>query len=266
MNYCQSSLIMVPLIEEPSLSRVVTSDVDTTEPTAAAHPRADDHQEPKKHQPQGNSFKRSFMKTRSMTVPKLPAYQSDTIFSSMSSVISEKRHRSCVSPCSSSSQSEESREIPLLSSMHAASTKPTEYDVLLGRGRPFIDHKGNIRMREIVEGYKERYEMAGKHEKTAITKEVVHMIKTVGVLKTARFLKQDPATLDWIEVSEKEAHMKVGHRLREDRFKLKPGTTETKSRSVAKKLGQKSRSTKTRAGGSTSTEPISSKAVLVSGC
>jgi hypothetical protein len=101
--------------------------------------------------------------------------------------------------------------------------EPTAQDVLFGRGRPFINHNGNIRMRNIVEGYKERYEKAGKHEKTVITEEVLNVIKAGG----GRFLrvkqKSTKNQVSWMEVSAKEAHMKVGHRLREDRFKSKGG-------------------------------------------
>jgi hypothetical protein len=97
---------------------------------------------------------------------------------------------------------------------------PGPFDVIFGRGRPFIDHPGNDRMRKIVEAYKARYEAAEKQDKTLITKEVVQIIKNSGEEK-GRFLKQQSKGNDapWFEVSTKEAHKKVGHRLREDKTK-----------------------------------------------
>jgi hypothetical protein len=94
------------------------------------------------------------------------------------------------------------------------------FDVLFGRGKPFINHHGNDRMRRIVEAYKARYEAAEKQEKTLITQEVVHIIKNSGEQK-GRFLKQQGKGKDapWFEVSTKEAHKKVAHRLREDKAK-----------------------------------------------
>ena len=97
---------------------------------------------------------------------------------------------------------------------------PGPFDVLSGRGRPFIDHPGNDRMRTIVEAYKAKYKAAEKQEKTQITKEVVEIIKNGGEEK-GRFLKQQSNGKDapWFEVSTKEAHKKVGHRLRDDKTK-----------------------------------------------
>jgi hypothetical protein len=97
---------------------------------------------------------------------------------------------------------------------------PGPFDVLFGRGRPFNDHPGNDRMRKIVEAYKARYAAAEKQEKTLITQEVVQIIKNSGK-QNGRFLKQQSKGKDapWFEVSTKEAHKKVGHRLREEKTK-----------------------------------------------
>ena len=70
-------------------------------------------------------------------------------------------------------------------------------------------------MRRIVEAYQPRYELADKQEKNMITKEVLHIIVHGGE-QTARFLKQK-GVQKWCEASLKEAHKKVGHRLREDK-------------------------------------------------
>lgn len=47
-------------------------------------------------------------------------------------------------------------------------SQPTRFDVLLGRGKPYQGHAGNIRLHKVVDLYKPRYSQARRHEKTEI--------------------------------------------------------------------------------------------------
>ncbi|CAJ1931123.1 unnamed protein product [Cylindrotheca closterium] len=89
--------------------------------------------------------------------------------------------------------------------------QPTEYDVLFGRGKPFQDHPGNLRLHSIVNVYKPNYTQARRHEKTAIAEDVVKIIKNDGK-HVGRFLKQVDGK--WEGVSDIEARAKVSHALR----------------------------------------------------
>eukprot|EP00529_Nitzschia_sp_RCC80_P002155 CAMPEP_0113513436 /NCGR_PEP_ID=MMETSP0014_2-20120614/39863_1 /TAXON_ID=2857 /ORGANISM="Nitzschia sp." /LENGTH=555 /DNA_ID=CAMNT_0000409843 /DNA_START=131 /DNA_END=1798 /DNA_ORIENTATION=- /assembly_acc=CAM_ASM_000159 len=64
--------------------------------------------------------------------------------------------------------------------------KPTQYDVLLGRGRPFQSWNGNKRLHTVVDMYKPRYTNAKRHEKTEMAEEIVMFIKSTGKEKVGR--------------------------------------------------------------------------------
>jgi hypothetical protein len=81
---------------------------------------------------------------------------------------------------------------------------PNRNDILVGKGKPFQQHPGNVRLRQLVELRLADYTVARKSEKTNLTREIVQMIKDSSV----RFLKRD---LDgwWEEVSAEDAREKV---------------------------------------------------------
>jgi hypothetical protein len=85
---------------------------------------------------------------------------------------------------------------------------PTQQDVLLGRGRPIMNHKGNVTMRELVGLNLNRFNVTNhKHERTSIIEEVVQAIKSAG----GRFLREDHNMNGfWIEVDDRTARQKVG--------------------------------------------------------
>jgi hypothetical protein len=87
---------------------------------------------------------------------------------------------------------------------------PLAVDVLLGRGRPFQEFPGNMRLAVIVDLHRERYQSAMHGEKLKICAEVVHMIKVSG----GRFLKQNESKDGWEEVGEVIAYDKVSHSFR----------------------------------------------------
>lgn len=63
---------------------------------------------------------------------------------------------------------------------------PTSLDVLLGRGRPYQDFPGNVRLNQVVELRRQAYESTTKVEKTAIAFEIIHALNSLG----GRFLKR----------------------------------------------------------------------------
>eukprot|EP00980_Cylindrotheca_fusiformis_P029036 scaffold22701_cov123-Cylindrotheca_fusiformis.AAC.15 len=91
--------------------------------------------------------------------------------------------------------------------------QPTEFDVLFGRGKPYQDHPGNLRLHSIVNVYKKSYSQARRHEKTALAEEVVAIIKNNGK-NSGRFLKRSDSQGCWKEVSDNAARAKVSHALR----------------------------------------------------
>jgi hypothetical protein len=95
---------------------------------------------------------------------------------------------------------------------------PSRYDVLLGRGKFFQEHTGNLRYRDVVENHRERYEKASKAEKTLVAKELVHIVNGYG----GRFLKQGDHQ-GWIEVTVDTARDKVSHSFRNRRIALSGG-------------------------------------------
>ncbi|KAL3916514.1 MAG: hypothetical protein SGARI_007941 [Bacillariaceae sp.] len=87
---------------------------------------------------------------------------------------------------------------------------PGAFDILLGRGKSFQNHKGNLRYRQIIESFREQYEsMGAKREKTKLIKDVVQVIFNGG----GRFLRQDDLGR-WIPVDLEQSRDKVSHSFR----------------------------------------------------
>jgi hypothetical protein len=87
-------------------------------------------------------------------------------------------------------------------------------DVLFGRGK-IVEHPGNVRFRQLVDYYTDKYEISGKMEKTCIAEIVIQMVKE----NSGRFLKRDNAG-DWVEVDHATARNKVAHAFRNRRIGL----------------------------------------------
>lgn len=86
---------------------------------------------------------------------------------------------------------------------------PGRSDVLLGRGRPIMNHQGNVQMRELVGSNLGRFNAAtDKQTRTTIIEEVVMEIQASG----GRFLKEDHQNMNgfWVEVDQQAAFQKVG--------------------------------------------------------
>lgn len=91
-------------------------------------------------------------------------------------------------------------------------------DILCGRGSSSNNHIGNIRFRDVVKNFEERYRSACKADKPLVALQIVLMWKALD--PPGRFLAK-PSGSDsdkdepWCEVSEEAATKKVAQRLRE---------------------------------------------------
>lgn len=93
---------------------------------------------------------------------------------------------------------------------NAAVIVPGELDIILGRGKGYQNHKGNVRYRHIVETQRPVYEaLSTKKEKTKWIRDVVTSIYDGG----GRFLRRDPLGR-WIPIDQDMARDKVSHSFR----------------------------------------------------
>jgi hypothetical protein len=92
--------------------------------------------------------------------------------------------------------------------------QPGPLDVLQGRGLEAQVHPGNLRFRNIIAERQKVYNKSLIHEKTAISKEIVLVIKESG----GRFLRQDEGH-GWKLVDDNVARAKVSAAFRDRRRK-----------------------------------------------
>ncbi len=85
---------------------------------------------------------------------------------------------------------------------------PGQKDVLLGRGRAYYSHVGNLRLKKIVIERITMYEQAGHTEKQKVSAEIVKLIQS----ESGRFLRDDG--VGWVEVDDETATKKVSHGFR----------------------------------------------------
>ncbi|CAJ1954575.1 unnamed protein product [Cylindrotheca closterium] len=83
-------------------------------------------------------------------------------------------------------------------------------DVIFGRGRGFQNHPGNLRMRTIIERYKNEYHSLRRQGKRDMVEKVYKEIIENG----ARFLKKVDGEDEWVKVDVPIALQKVSHTLR----------------------------------------------------
>jgi hypothetical protein len=86
---------------------------------------------------------------------------------------------------------------------------PSRCDVLFGRGKPFREHIGNLRLFNLLDDNLERYEKLRLKEKSTLIAEMVDAIRAAG----GRFLIKQDGVL-WTEVDDKQAREKVSHAFR----------------------------------------------------
>lgn len=90
-------------------------------------------------------------------------------------------------------------------------TIPGPFDVLLGREKISQEHVGNVRYHFVIDTHIDHFESSSVREKTAVTREMVQLIKASG----GRFLKLD--NTGWAEVSDEDARKKVASAFRSKR-------------------------------------------------
>uniref|UniRef100_A0A7R9X0N8 DUF6824 domain-containing protein n=1 Tax=Craspedostauros australis TaxID=1486917 RepID=A0A7R9X0N8_9STRA len=89
---------------------------------------------------------------------------------------------------------------------------PRDNDVLLGRGKPFQSHKGNVQLTALVHTkYKAAYKKSSVNERVQIVNTIdIHIKQELG----GRFLKKTADGLDWVVVSHDEALKKIKNTFR----------------------------------------------------
>ena len=90
-------------------------------------------------------------------------------------------------------------------------TTPNQNDVLLGRGKAYYTHLGNIRLRSLIVARMSRYQCAPVKEKYKVSDSVAEIIHERG----GRFLKGEEAW--WFEVDRTTAQKKVSGGLASER-------------------------------------------------
>ena len=90
---------------------------------------------------------------------------------------------------------------------------PGEKDILLGRGRNFRHHPGNVRFHRIIEMHEAQYENSSRYRKQLLSDAVLNLVKQDG----ARFLKKKSGC-GWLEVSDEISRERVCHAFRNRRL------------------------------------------------
>ena len=138
--------------------------------------------------------------------------------------------------------------------------EPTEFDVLLGRGKgfqryekhsfdktgvvisstdvsafaPLHRHKGNIRLHRILQTYTPRYIAGNRKEKTKVSDDIVKLIQSF----TGRFLKREEDSSNvWVVVPDGVARQKVAHAIRDGmRTSVDPGSKSSAAKMESKEV------------------------------
>jgi hypothetical protein len=90
---------------------------------------------------------------------------------------------------------------------------PTTKDVLFGRGKPYQQHAGNVRLSLMLESMQERYEALSRQDKTVMAQTIVKAFQDKG----SRFLRRVSDDVDgilWRQVKDSEAREKVSQLFR----------------------------------------------------
>ena len=99
---------------------------------------------------------------------------------------------------------------------------PSDNSILFGRGRAYNSHPGNLKMRLILDKYRDEYRRALKGEKAKLVRRIYDELVAGGM----KFMKQVEEGQAWVEVDMNSAIQKVGHSLRNPKYRSKPTTTK----------------------------------------
>lgn len=91
--------------------------------------------------------------------------------------------------------------------------KPSDYDVVCGRGKGSYNRPGNKRFRQMIRQHLPAYQAAkSKVDKSIVLNRIMDQVRSQNN-GSARFVKlQDKV---WCEISDEQAREKIGHTLRE---------------------------------------------------
>jgi hypothetical protein len=95
---------------------------------------------------------------------------------------------------------------------------PSPRDVLMGKGKPYQDFSGNLRLWELIEDNRRLHQTSAKVNKTVLTHTIVNLVHQ----EKGRFLKRDESSSSggglqvgcWQEVDDVTARKKVSHAFR----------------------------------------------------
>jgi hypothetical protein len=87
---------------------------------------------------------------------------------------------------------------------------PSQMDILFGRGKPFRQHQGNLRLSSLVEDRLAIYLVSQTKDKSNMIEEVVSKVHLEG----GRFLKQDGPGMPWLEVDHQQSKEKTSQSFR----------------------------------------------------
>jgi hypothetical protein len=105
----------------------------------------------------------------------------------------------------------------------------SDADILCGRGRACLKHPGNKTFSEVVRANLQRYIDAPKRvDKSIVVASVADSLKESG----GRFIKRDKHSKLYCELSDDQAHEKIGHAIRD---LVKKNDTRSAGRKMAKK-------------------------------
>ncbi|CAJ1942056.1 unnamed protein product [Cylindrotheca closterium] len=99
--------------------------------------------------------------------------------------------------------------------------------ILFGRGKGCNNHPGNKRMRLVIEGYRDRYQGAGRGGKRKLVYQIYKELIEAGM----KFLKQEEGLDGWVEADADEAIKKVGHAMRCPRIRIRNEAVDLGDRS-----------------------------------
>ena len=102
---------------------------------------------------------------------------------------------------------------------------PRRFDVLFGKSSRERSHTGNLRAMHLCDMHWDKYEAAGKFQKTEVAERIVSIIHQSG----GRFLKLEKE--GWIEVTDHVAREKISHFFRHMRWKHRVSTSSSSSSS-----------------------------------
>eukprot|EP00526_Cylindrotheca_closterium_P004956 CAMPEP_0113640698 /NCGR_PEP_ID=MMETSP0017_2-20120614/21363_1 /TAXON_ID=2856 /ORGANISM="Cylindrotheca closterium" /LENGTH=623 /DNA_ID=CAMNT_0000551999 /DNA_START=33 /DNA_END=1901 /DNA_ORIENTATION=- /assembly_acc=CAM_ASM_000147 len=100
-------------------------------------------------------------------------------------------------------------EEELPSSGSVAGVQPRDQDVMLGKGKSYQNHPGNVYFRAFLEKYLDDYDKSPRHKRRHMCANLAHMLKAKGV----RFIVQQGPE-GWVECDSGAAEKKIGQLFR----------------------------------------------------